>query len=142
MTSKGFLSHGQDINKFRGKQWQRTGHNLDFIIERDGIIYGCEVKNTFDYIDKKELLIKLEMCDFFKIRPLFIMRFSPKTYNYLIIQQSGYVMIFESQIYPFGHEDLVQKLKRHLKLPVDCPGAIPSGIIERFLKWHKKVAKV
>ncbi len=66
------------------------------------------------------------------------MRFSPKTYNYEIIQRGGYVMIFETQIYPFGLDDLVEEIKRVLKLPVDCPKAIPEGIIQRFLKWHRK----
>jgi len=138
LAHRGFKSLGHDVNEYLGKRWTDTNHNLDFVIERDNITYGCEIKNTFDYIDKMELFIKLEMCRHFDIKPLFIMRYSPKTYNHEIIQRGGYVMIFETQIYPYGQEEIVKKIKEKLKLPVDCPRAIPEGIIERFIKWHQK----
>jgi len=138
LTSKGFRPVGQDINEYNGKKWMATDHDLDFILEGDGVAYGAEVKNKFRYIDEDELRIKLSMCDFLDIRPLFIMRGSPKSYNHEIIKQGGYAMIFEAQIYPFGQEDLVQKIRQALGLPVDCPKAIPEGIINRFTNWHGK----
>lgn len=138
LTSKGFRPVGQDINEYNGKKWTATDHDLDFILEEDSVVYGAEVKNKFRYIDEGELRVKLSMCDFLDIRPLFIMRGSPKSYNYEIIKQGGYAMIFEAQIYPFGQEDLVQKIRQVLGLPVDCPKAIPEGIIDRFINWHKK----
>jgi len=96
-------------------------HFVISIIEKDSIGYGCEVKNTSDYIDREELLIKLKMCEFLKIKPLFIMRFSPKTYNWDIIRSGGYAMIFEKQIYPFGQEMLVDRIIEVLGMPVDFP---------------------
>jgi len=142
LTNKGFLSHGQNINEYQGKKWTKTKHNLDFIIEKDNTTYGCEVKNTFDYIEQDELKWKIEICKYLNIKPLFIMRFSPKTYNWRIIQNNGCVIIFETQIYPFGFEDLVASIKEELELPVDCPRAIPDGIIQRFLKVHNKIKNV
>ena len=115
-----------------------TDHNLDFIVERDNIPYGCEVKNTLGYIDKEELLVKLDICDHLRIKPLFIMRISPKSYNYEIITRGGFALIFETQIYPFGHDGLIEKIAEILDLPVDCPRAIPDGIMNRFMKWHEK----
>ena len=138
LLEKNFKFIGKDINKYKRKEWEESKHNLDFIIERDNIVYGCEVKNTYDYIDKKELDMKLRMCDYLGIRPLFIMRYAPKTYNYEIINRNGYTMIFETQVYPIALKKLVKEIKNNLKLPVDCPSSIPSGIIERFIKWHKK----
>lgn len=140
LTSKGFRPVGQDINEYNGKKWTATDHDLDFILEGDGIVYGAEVKNKFRYIDEDELRIKLSMCNFLDIRPLFIMRGSPKSYNHEIIKQGGYAMIFEAQIYPFGQEDLVQEIRQVLGLPIDCPKAIPEGIIDRFINWHRKKA--
>ncbi|MEW6001193.1 MAG: hypothetical protein AB1638_00870 [Nitrospirota bacterium] len=70
LIAKGFFSQGQDINEFKGKKWIKTNHDLDFIIEKDRIVYGCEVKNTFDYIDEDELSIKLEICEYLGLRPL------------------------------------------------------------------------
>lgn len=136
---RGFLSHGEDTNEFEGLKWNKSRHNLDFIMEKDGIVYGCEVKNRFDYIEKEELDIKLDLCEYLGIKPVFIMRHWPKTYNNKIIKREGFVLIFESQIYPFGQEELVKRIKKILGMPVDCPRAIPSGIIDRFMKWHDKV---
>jgi len=138
LTITRFVVGGQNTNEYQGKEWTDTGHNLDFILERDNISYGCEVKNTFGYIDHKELRIKLDICDFLQIKPLFIMRQSPKTYNYEIIQRGGFALIFEVQIYPFGQRKLVRKIKEVLEMPVDSPRAIPEGVIKRFVSWHDK----
>ena len=142
LGGRGFVSGGENINKYRGKKWTKTDHNLDYIMERDNVAYGCEVKNRWDYIDKEELDVKLEMCDFLGIKPLFIMRYSPKNYNWQIIQKGGYAMIFETQIYPFGQQNLVKRIREVLSLPVDCPRAIPEGIIDRFMKWHNRKGRL
>lgn len=138
LALEGFVLKGKYINKYRGKKWDSTGHDLDFIINRDGVSYGCEVKNTFGYIDYDEFNTKLDLCDFLKIRPVFIMRNSPKTYIWEIIKRGGFAMIFEVQIYPFGYEKLVNEIKEVLGMPVDCPSAIPEGIIKRFVNWHER----
>jgi hypothetical protein len=89
------------VNQFGGIHWIATNHNLDMIMERDGVNYGCEVKNTWDYIDRKELQIKTEMCLHLKIRPLFIMRYAPQTYLVQdLLPVGGVWSLFEAQIYP------------------------------------------
>ncbi len=108
-------------------------------MERDNFVYGCEVKNKWDYIDRDELDIKLEICQFLGLKPLFIMRYSPKSYNKEIIDIGGYAMIFVAQICPFGKEELVERIKGVLELPADCPRAIPQGISDGFMKWHEKL---
>jgi len=105
---------------------------------KDNIEYGCEIKNTLGYIDKKEMEIKVKMCEHFNVRPLFIMRYSPKTYNYEIIKSGGFVLIFENQIYDLSQVELVKKIRDVIEYPVDYPRAIPEGIIDRFEKWHIK----
>ena len=59
-------------------------------------------------------------------------------YQSLVNAVGGYAMIFETQIYPFGQQDLVKRIKEKLCLSADCPRAIPEGIIERFMNWHNK----
>lgn len=142
LMNRGFLSKGQNINKYGNKKWVQTEHDLDFIIERDGVVFGCEVKNKWAYIEKKEMEIKLAICRHLGIKPLFIMRQSPQSYNWQIIQDGGYTMIFETQVYPFGQKDLVNRIKEVLNLPADCPRAIPEGIIDRFIRWREKNLKV
>ena len=89
------------------------------------------------YIEKEELEIKLEMCADLGVKPLFIMRYSPKTYNKLIYECGGFALLYEAQIYELSQERLVKKMKEVLGLPVDCPKTIPSGIIDRFERWHR-----
>jgi hypothetical protein len=116
LALRGFMPAASKVRGYNGKMWVKTNHDLDFVFNKDGVGYGCEIKNTLGYIDKDELEVKLEMCSFFGVRPLFIMRYSPKTYNKLI----------------------VERIKNVAGLPVICSKAIPDGIIDRFEKWHVK----
>ena|SRR3972149_1576039 len=138
LMKRGFVVEGEHTNEVRGEKWKKSKHNLDFILSKDNIIYGCEIKNTLAYINKYELDIKLEMCDYFGIRPLFIVRAAPKNYIYEIQKVGGYTLIFETQIYPLGQEKLAEKVKETLELPVICSNGIPKGMIDRFMNWHQK----
>jgi len=133
---KGFHIHSTDVREWDGKLWVKTEHDLDWICGRDGVLYGCEVKNSLGYIDREELETKLEICEFFGVKPLFIMRQAATTYNWEIIKKGGYAMIFEMQVYPFGQKKLVNEIREKVGLPVDCPRDIPAGIIDRFERWH------
>jgi len=136
LAMRGFMPKAKKVKEYNDKKWEKTGHDLDFVFRRDGVDYGCEIKNTLGYIEKEELEIKLEICSFFGIRPLFIMRYSPKTYNKLIYDRGGFALIFETQIYELSQELLVKKIRDVLGLPVICSKAIPDGIIDRFERWH------
>jgi hypothetical protein len=138
LAMRGFMPVASKVRKYKEKLWEKTGHDLDFVFTRDGLEYGCEIKNTLGYIEKEELETKIEMCSFFGIKPLFIMRYSPKTYNKMINDNGGFALIFETQIYELSQVELVKKIKNILGLPVICSVAIPEGIIDRFEKWHNK----
>jgi len=49
LVNEGFSAKGQNVNEFASKKWTRTEHDLDFILERDGLVYGGEVKNTLRF---------------------------------------------------------------------------------------------
>jgi hypothetical protein len=110
--------------------------NLDRIFERDGIAYGAEIKNTLMYIPPDELAVKLDMCDFLGLTPLFIVRMAPKSYIEQVRRRGGYTMIFEWQQYPFGAGAFAARVRAELGLPVDCRARIEDGTIQRFLRWH------
>lgn len=138
LASRGFIPAHKKVTEYAGKKWDKTKHDLDYIFEKDNVAYGCEIKNTLAYIDKDELEIKLEMCKYLNVKPLFIMRFSPKNYNDLIINNKGFALLFKTQIYDLSQQELVKRIKENLGYDVDCPRAIPSGIIDRFEKWHNR----
>jgi len=104
LALRGFIPRNKKVKEWNGIKWSKTGHDLDFVFEKNGIAYGCEIKNTLGYIQKEELEIKLEMCETLGLKPLFIMRYSPKTYNKMIIDKGGFALLFESQIYELSQE--------------------------------------
>lgn len=140
LAEHGFMVHERNTNTWRGRAWTQSKHNLDFIVSRDGVTYGSEVKNTWDYIPPEEMRLKMTMCQWLGIRPLFIWRFAPKNYMYEIIQGGGYGLIFKAHIFPLGHGGLVQEIREALGLECDAPSRIPDGLLQRFEKWHRRVA--
>ena len=132
----GWLHRGETVRAYRGREWTKTGHNLDRVFERDGLSYGVEIKNSLSYIERGELEIKLAMCEALALRPLFIMRAAPKSYTHMVNQAGGYLLTFEWQLYPYGREDLAQRVHDRLGLKVDTPRAIYEGTMKRLLDWH------
>jgi hypothetical protein len=114
---EGFRVYGPSLRTFHGKTWDKTEHDLDWIFERDGIGWGVEVKNTWAYIDREEMKVKIELCGVLGLRPLFIMRWAPKSYVEFIRQAGGFGLLYETQLFPLGHGAAVEKL-RELFLPV------------------------
>jgi hypothetical protein len=137
MFKVAYARHGyklikEDATEFDGKTWGRSEKNLDFIVEKHGLFLGCEVKNTLRYIPKDELDEKMEMCLFFGIIPIFIVRYSPTVWNFEIYKKGGLVQIFEKQIYPPGRGRLVNRLREELNLPVLTSERVPDSIMERL----------
>jgi hypothetical protein len=121
-----------------GTQWTETGHDLDFLIQRDGVRYGVEVKNQLGYIDQTEFEVKLKMCRFFGVKPLFATRMMPKNYIHDIGSQMGYALITQNQNYPLLAGDLARRVQATLKLPVAVIQRLPDTALVRFEKWHQK----
>ena len=138
LPTVGFLPTGRNVTSYNGKEWTESKHDLDRVFERDGIAYGTEIKNTLGYIEKVELKTKIKMCQKLGLRPLFIMRGSPKSYINLIREVGGFALIFKFQLYPYGQKAFADEVRRRLELPTDCPARIADGTMQRFLKWHCK----
>jgi hypothetical protein len=136
LPTAGFLPKAKNLREYNGHKWTESQHDLDRVFERDAISYGTEIKNTLDYIPRDELEIKLRMCKELQLRPLFILRYAPKTYINMVINAGGYALIFKWQLYPFGTREFAREVRSRLGLPVDSPIAIADGTVKRFLNWH------
>lgn len=141
LPTAGFLPNGRDVRSYGGKEWKETNHDLDRVCERDGVAYGIEIKNTLSYIEKEELDIKVRMCKYLGLRPLFIVRMAPKNYINGVWENGGYTLVFKHQLYPHGQESFASTVRECLQLPVDCPQRIADGTVNRFLTWHLKSLK-
>ena len=81
VATTGFRIVQKKVKEVDGRVWTETNHDLDRLLERDGIRYGVEVKNQLGYIDQTELKVKLGMCRHFRVCPMFVARIkrSPPT---------------------------------------------------------------
>lgn len=128
----------KNINEWNGVKWTESRHNLDRIAMKDGIGYGIEIKNTQNYIPHSELRIKIRLCHHLGLRPLFIMRFAPKSYIEEVRRAGGFTLLFEHQMYPLSHIKLMREVRSALNLKIDCPSDFQDGHIQRLRNWHDK----
>lgn len=138
-TRNQFVILGTHTNEFNGKKWAQTEHNLDYILTRDSVVYGVEVKNTLPYMDKAEFDIKIKLCKFLKIKPVFVVRMLPASWTYELWREGGFALILKYQLYPWGYKDFAERISKELGLPVDCPRALYDGTMQRFINnFHQK----
>jgi hypothetical protein len=138
LAVNGFKPVGRHANRYREKAWLETQHNLDIIVERDGIGYGVEVKNTLPYISQKDLRAKRAVCDHLGLRPLFAVRMMPKTWINEVRAGGGYSLILKYQLYPWSQRELARRVESQLGLPVRCAKEVEQGLMERLVQWHGK----
>ncbi len=137
----GFRAEAKNTRTWKDLTWTKTDHNLDRIITRDSQEYGVEVKNTQNYIPREELSTKIELCKHLRVTPLFIMRFAPKSYVHEVQQSGGFTLLFEEQMYPFGHNTLLMEVREKLGLKIHSPSEVQDGHMQRFLNWHNRRGK-
>jgi hypothetical protein len=132
---KQYVLLSEESNAYQGKKWTDTGHDLDFVFEKNGVGFGIEVKNTLGYMDVDEFVTKIRMSRHLGLKPVFAVRFIPKTWAEALIQSGGYAMIMKYQFYPWTHKDLAGQIRNGLHLPVDTPKKIEDGTMQRFETW-------
>jgi hypothetical protein len=138
LRANGFTIVSENTNEFGGKKWI-TEHELDFIATHHrGFSVGVEVKNTLPYIPRDEFEIKLSMCLCFGIRPIFAVRWMPRSYIYEAFKQGGFGWLFEYQAYPLGYEEMALKINKSFGLPTKFMPELASDAQTRFAKWVQK----
>ncbi len=134
----GFLPMGANVRSWNGKTWPTTKHDLDRVFTRDGLNYGCEIKNRLGYIPRDEFAVKLLMCRDMGLIPLFVARMMPRTYIEEVRKEGGFCLLMKFQFYPVSHRALAALVRNEMGLPVDCPTQLADATLSRFLTWHKK----
>lgn len=136
----GFRIIQTKVRAVDGRKWTKTNHDLDRLIERDGVRYGVEIKNQLGYIDQTEFQVKLEMCDHFQVRPMFVARMMPRNYNDAVIKAGGFILLMKNQHYPLLSDGLAKRVRERLGLPVLSITELPDTTMRRFEDWHAKRA--
>lgn len=134
----GFRISQQKVRAVDGVTWTETKHDLDFLVERDGVRYGVEVKNQLGYIDLTEFQIKRAMCEHFGIKPMFITRVMPKNYINDVYRDGGYSLLTVNQNYPLLGKGLARRVQEVLGFPVAVIQRLPDTALVRFERWHER----
>lgn len=137
LRTLGFAVVAKDSNTFKGRTWTNTGHDLDYIIEKDGLGYGVEIKNTFPYIEDYEFTVKIKMCEYLQIYPLFILRNAPST-QIDDIRDQGLILRFKTKVFPPGQEELARQMWKLMRLPVKVTHDIPANLENVLLSFHAR----
>lgn len=130
-----FVLVAEESSSYRDRKWASTGHDLDFIFERDGRGFGIEVKNTLGYMDIDEFVTKIRLARHIGVTPIFAVRYLPATWIDALVKSGGYAMIMKYQFYPWTHQELAGEIRTKLQLPVDTPKKIETGTMMRLEKW-------
>jgi len=135
----GFEIVARNVSEYNGTNWVKTQYyDLDFIIERDAIVYGVEIKNTFDYMPPVEFQAKLEICKRFDIVPVFPLRCPSDRQFEDMRNEGGLALKFKARIFPPGQEQLVHDIWNFMRLPVTIWKELPRGIEKRFIDFHNE----
>lgn len=134
----GFRIIGRNANTFQTKAWHKSSKNLDFIIEKDGVNYGVEVKNTFDYMPQDEFEEKIEMCQFLGLIPLFPLRCPSEQQFEQMKGCGGLALKFKTRIFSPGFQKLVTDIWNHFRLPVFIWDVIPRPVENNFINFHNR----
>lgn len=133
----GFEVRGREENEYEGKKWTKTNHDLDFIIEKDSISYGVEVKNRLRYMKNEQFETKLEMCDHLDLVPLWILRNTHDNQIDEIEANNGFILVFKTWIHPSGERPMVDSIWNKMRLPVSIRRKVPEKVEQKFLEQHR-----
>lgn len=133
-----FVMKGRNTQRHGAASWAESGHDLDFVFERDGRAYGVEVKNTLGYMEYDEFQVKVRLCKHLGLTPMFVARMMPRSWIFELGENGGFALILKYQLYPPTHKALATRVAGELGLPVGSPRALNAGTMMRFVKWHTK----
>lgn len=143
---------------YKGKEWTATNHTLDLIADyEDGPAFGIEAKNQLASIERMELYVKLAMCKYLGLKPIFIVRYMPWSFVPYVTAEGGFVLTLGDQIYPLGYRKLCQEIQDKLSLsesqvskrlkdlapkmrtrwPIQVSTFLPEDACQRLSYWLK-----
>jgi predicted RecB family endonuclease len=136
-----------NVRKFRDLEATRdTKVGIDFIVEKDGIAYGVEVKNKLPY--PSQLLEKIIVMVDLGLIPLIIARWLNPSQINAIKKLGGFYVVYKTAIYSPTYKELIDKAVKVLGFPIECRDKVDDeyfeknivkGIHERVLREEEKI---
>jgi hypothetical protein len=138
-----FKIHARDASEFEGRRVQgikgKEPPNLDFIVERNGIIYGVDVKNwiRYEYTTRKEVIFKVNLALQLRVVPFIIARYVDKDTIFLeVIQKGGICYPYKTLLVPPSFDSLAMEAGSLLGYPVLAVEWLPTYKVKWIEKLH------
>jgi len=145
-NSLGFEIVGRDASEYKGKTVVavkgKESPNLDFILERDGMVYGVDVKNwiRYEYNTRYEVIFKVKLALQLRIVPFIIARYADKDTIYTeIISKGGICYPYKTLLFSPNFASLARQANSLLGYPTIALDKLPPFKVERIDFLHKKV---
>ena len=133
------ITDEKNVHEYKGKKWMYK-HSLDIVAhhKQKNLTIGVEVKNALHLTPVNEIKIKIDMCDYFGITPVFACRWMESHRN-LIEKNNGFLWQFKHQLYPRGQDDFVNIIRKRFKFPVLVSGELPRISRNEFSRFINKI---
>lgn len=131
---------GRNTNEFRGRKYTLSNKDLDFILEKDGMNYGVEVKNITGYPDYKEFKEKtFRICEKLGIIPWWICRNAPKSWFTEIKRLEGFIFINKALIIQSLERPLAERIWYETGIPIRIADTLPQKVTNQIQNQHNKI---
>jgi hypothetical protein len=139
---RAFKKNGWDVypsaeEEFRGvnaykERRTSTGHDIDFIVAKDNITYGVELKNGLNY--PNDLYWKLRVATELGTIPLVIARWLNPAQIPLVKKVGGEYIVYKDAMYPSTYQSMIEEVKTHLGLPVEVRDGVDGAYFTRKME--------
>lgn len=138
----GFTFVANNSNSYKGVTWNNSEHDLDFIVEKNNMAFGIEVKNKLSYIDQEEFNLKIRLCKHLGIIPIFACRMLPGNWINDLYKLGGFSWILKYQLYSKNEQKKALEIKKSMMLSVDSPERLYQGTINRLNNYIQRKSKI
>lgn len=142
----GFKIHGRDVSEFKGRHvlgvQGKQPPNLDFVIERDRVVYGVDVKNwiKYEYNTRHAVISKVLLALQLKIVPFIIARYVDKDTIYRrVIEKGGICYPYRTLLVPPIFDSLATQAGSLMGYPILAVGTLPKYKVDWINTLHLKV---
>lgn len=144
-TPLNFKIHNRNASEF-GERCVQSGErgpppDLDFICERDNVIYGIDIKNWIRYEKDTvpEVKKKVDAALQLNIVPFVIARYMDKETMFAeVIQKGGLVYQYVDLLFPMALSSLARRAEELLGYPIRCVDSLPLFMSEYILDLHNR----
>lgn len=136
---------GRDVSELNGEKVVgingKKPPDLDFVIERDGIKYGTDIKNWLKYEKntRNEVDLKISAAKQLKTVPFIVPRYIDREWtNKVIYEEKGIVCEYKQLLFPSTLRSLAEDANRYLGYPILATDTPPRDLIDKIEDIHRR----